>query len=100
MLSNPRFNVHVTLMQKGSQNIARFTLVPRAIARLVPLNGIKELNFVIWKVMPSLIPSRNVVGTKGAVKIVITENYCRMDWGIPFKNIGVGNYYITKVLVP
>jgi hypothetical protein len=100
MLSNPRFNVHVTLMQKGSQNIARFTLVPIAVARLVPLRGIKELKFVIWKVIPNSVPSGNVVGTKGAVKIVVTENYRRMDWGVPYDNIEVGNYYVTKVLVP
>ncbi|KAF2403811.1 hypothetical protein EJ06DRAFT_554044 [Trichodelitschia bisporula] len=98
MLTNPRFNVHVMEKQAGS-DVIRFTLVPRATTRLVPLRKIPEMNFVIWQVRPNGVPSGPVVGTRGAVEVLITENYRRMDSGVPFDHFGRSKSFLVKQLV-
>jgi hypothetical protein len=95
MLSNPRFNVLVTLLE--AERKVRFTLVPRSTGRLVPLRNVPDMSFVIWQVRPSAVV--NPLPVKTEVKIAVTENYRREDRTHgPFDPTGAGKVVLRKVL--
>lgn len=92
MLSNPRFNVHVSPMRDRVQ----FTLVPRATGRLVPLRNIPDLSFAIWQIRANGVIDKNL--KRGEVSINVQENYRRMDSGKYFSNQAVNRAILSKVM--
>lgn len=92
MLSNLRFNVHVTPMKEK----VRFTLIPRATSRLVPLRNIPDMNFVIWQVrMNGMVDQKKGLGE---VVVSVRENYRRMDSGTYFVHWTKSSAILNKVL--
>ena len=92
MLSNLRFNVHVSPKKEK----VRFTLIPRATSRLVPLRDIPDLNFAIWQVrMNGIVDERNGLGE---VEVSVRENYRRMDDGKYYVNWANSSTILNKVL--
>lgn len=92
MLSNLRFNVHVSPLSDR----LRFTLIPRATTKLVPLRNIPELSFIIWQVRPNGVIDAGL--KRGEVRISVQENYRRMDSGRYFTNFSVNRAMLSKVL--
>lgn len=91
MLSNLRFNVHVSPLADK----VRFTLIPRATSKLVPLRKIPDLSFVVWQVLGNGIV--NGPGN-GMVRIDVQENYRRMDDGKYFVCFAKNGSLVKKVV--
>jgi hypothetical protein len=96
MLANPRFNVHVTPL---SASAVRFTLVPRARSRIVPLARAGDLSFAVWQVRPNQTPTGPGLGqrVRGSVRFL----FWRRNRGMAAEShFGVAVFEVRKVLVP
>jgi hypothetical protein len=91
MLSNARFNVHVSKMEDK----VRFTVVPRSTIRLVLLNDIADLSFVVSQVRPNGVIDDDM--RLGEVWVDVQENYRRMDDDKYFVNFATHSKILNKV---